>query len=268
MMFDIVPCDRPPPELRELYFRTLLEPQVHYLEQRVAAARVFEVLGSGGAMEGYIAIHAGAVVEFFAVDALLPSLGEVFHAASVRGGATSAIVKSYDALALVATAERRAQVAILGVNCTTWSDERFDLPPGFAPRAGNARDRDFLLAIGPGLFETPDEIPRHLEAGGITICELDGEPAGCGVLTPVRSGADAFDIGVGVLPKRRRKGLGEHIVRYLKVHCLRELHVRPVCGCAVDNIASWRTLEKAGFLSRHRLLEFRWEPKGGVSRSD
>lgn len=260
MEFDIVPCDSPPPELRELYFRALPEPQVHYLEQRVAAARVFQFLGSTGAITGYVAIHDEAVVEFFAVDALLPSLGEVFRAASARGGATSAVVKSYDALALVAATSRPAQIATLGVNCTTWSDERFEPPPGFAPRGGNAGDRDFLLAIGPGLFETPDEISRCLGAGEITVYELDGEPAGCGVLTPVRGGADAFDVGVGVLPAWRRKGIGELIVRHLKMHCLRELHVRPVCGCAVDNIASRRTLEKAGFLSRHRLLALKWQP--------
>jgi GNAT superfamily N-acetyltransferase len=260
MNFDVIPCDGPLPELRELYFRSLPEPQVHYLEQRVAAARAFHVLDPAGAVTGYAAIHDGSVVEFFALEALLPSLGEVFYAASARGGATSAVVKSYDALALVAATARPGRVAAVGVNCTTWSEERFDPPQGFTPRAGNASDADFLRAIGPGLFETPDEIPRHLDAGEITVYELDGKPAGCGVLTPVRDGADVFDIGVGVLPLWRRKGLGEHIVRHLKMRCLRELHVRPVCGCAVENIASRRTLEKAGFLTRHRLLEIRWEP--------
>jgi RimJ/RimL family protein N-acetyltransferase len=260
MTFDIIPCDRPPPALRELYFRSLPEPQLHYLEQRVTAARVFHVRDPVGAIAGYAAIHEGAVVEFFAVDPLLPHLGEVFHALAVRGGATSAVLKSYDALALSAAAHRPARVSTLGVACTTWSDERFDPPPGFVPRRGNAEDRDLLLAIGPGLFETPDEIASHLEAGGITVYALDGEPAGCGVLTPVRQGADVYDIGVGVLPDWRRKGVGELIVRRLKRHCLRELHARPVCGCAVENIASRRTLEKAGFQSRHRVLEFTWEP--------
>ena len=260
MKFDVIPCDRPPPELRELYFSALPEPQVHYLEKRVAAARAFHILGPAGAVAGYAAIHDGSVVEFFALEALLADLEEVFRAASARGGATSAVVKSYDALGLVAAAVRPGHVAVVGVNCTTWTDERFDPPQGFAPRAGNASDGDFLRAIGPGLFETPDEIPRHLGAGEITVYELDGKPAGCGVLTPVRDGADVFDIGVGVLPSWRRKGLGEHIVRHLKMHCLHELHVRPVCGCAVENVASRRTLEKAGFLTRHRLLAFRWGP--------
>ena len=136
--------------MRELYFRSLPEPlrNSHYLEQRVAAARVFHIVGPTGAISGYAAIHDGAIVEFFAVDALLPQLGEVFHAAAARGGATSAVLKSYDALALAAATHRPAHVATLGVACTTWSDERFDPPPGFAPRAGTTRDEDLLLAIG------------------------------------------------------------------------------------------------------------------------
>jgi len=258
MKLDLVHCDNPPPELRDLYFRALPEPQVHYLEQRVGASRVFRFGGIAPESAGYAAIHDGAVVEFFAGDNWLPRLSEAFYAAAAQGGATSAVVKSYDALALVAATGRHAQVMTIGVNCTTWSDERFDPPPGFVPRVGNASDQDFVIAIGPGLFEAPEEIPGHLKAGEITVYELNEEPIGCGVLSPVRQGSDAFDIGVGVLPAWRGKGLGEHIVRHLKVHCLHDLQVRPVCGCAVENIASRRTLEKAAFLSKHRLLEFTW----------
>ena len=98
----------------------------------------------------------------------------------------------------------------------------------------------------------------YLDAGQVIVYELAAERVGCGVVEPVRRGADVFDIGVGVLPARRRRGLGEHVIRNLKVHCLRDLHVRPLCGCAVENTASRRTLERAGFLTRHRLLEFTW----------
>ncbi len=258
MKLDFVPCDSPPPQLRDLYFRTLPEPQIHYLEQRVGASRVFRFGGVAPETAGYAAIHDGAVVEFFAGDNWLPRLSEAFCAAAAQGGATSAVVKSYDALALVAATGREAQVMTIGVNFTTWSDERFDPPAGFVPRVGNAGDQDLVIAIGPGLFEAPEEIQGYLDAGKIIVYELDGEPTGCGVLSPVRQGSDAFDIGVGVLPAWRGEGLGGKNVRHLKVHCLHELKVRPTCGCAVENIASRRTLEKAAFLSKHRLLEFTW----------
>jgi GNAT superfamily N-acetyltransferase len=257
MDFEMVPADRPPHDLRERYWETLGEPQVHYLEQRVACARHF-VLGPAASPVGYMAIDDGAVVEFFALDAALPSLSEIFHAAAEQGGATSAVIKSYDPLALAAAAGRLARVTTIGVNCTTWSDERFEPAMGFAARPGRADDLAVLHGIGPGLYERPDEMSHDLQAGRITIYEQDSAPVGCGVLSPVREGGDALDIGVGVLPAWRRKGVGEQIVRRLKLICLRERRMRPVCGCAIENIGSRRTLERAGFLTRHRLLELSW----------
>jgi GNAT superfamily N-acetyltransferase len=147
-------------------------------------------------------------------------------------------VRSYDTLALVAVASRPFQATTIGVNCTAWLDERYDPPRDFAARSGRPGDLSTLVDIGPGLFGAPAEAAQDLAGGRITIYEMDGAPVGCGILSPVREGADAFDLGVGILPQWRRKGFGEQIVRHLKRVFLRELDVRPVCGCAVENIAS------------------------------
>jgi GNAT superfamily N-acetyltransferase len=236
----------PPDDLRERYFASLGEPQVHYLEQRVSRASVL-VLRLDLSPVGYLAVEDGSVVEFFVLNVALPSLGELFHAAAEQGRATSAVIKSYDPLALAAATSRPARVTAVGINCTTWSDVRFDPPAGFAPRPGRADDLAILQGVGPGLYERPGEIEHDLRAGRITIYEQDGAPVGCGVLSPIREGADALDLGVGVLPAWRRKGVGEQIVRHQKLACLTERRMRPVCGCAVDNLGSRRTLERAGF---------------------
>ena len=154
-----------------------------------------------------MAIHDGAVVEFYATNALLPQLDEAFRAAAAHGGAGSAIIKSYDALALVAASGRAVRVTTIGVNCTAWTDQRFEPPPGFAARLASVADFPFLRELSPGLFERPEtEIPRHLAAEEITLYELGGTPVGCGICTPVRAGADVFDLGVGVHPDWRRRG--------------------------------------------------------------
>jgi GNAT superfamily N-acetyltransferase len=254
MKLDLVACDAPPAELREAYFASLPEPQIHHMERLVSAARVFR-FGDGG---GYLAVHEGAVVEFFAEASWLPQLSQAFEAAAAETGATSAVLKSYDTLALVAATGRPARIATIGVNCTAWSDERYEPPARFIPRPGTPADVETVAAIGPGLFSGPEEIAPDLAGGRITIYEVDGAPVGAGVLSPVREGSDVLDVGVGVLPDWRGRGLGEQIVRHLKVHCLHTLKARPVCGCAVENVASRRTLENAGFLTRHRLLEISW----------
>lgn len=258
MEFEIRKADRPPRDLRERYFESLGEPQVHYLEQRVERSRTL-VLGAGDAPIGYLAAEEGAVVEFFVLDAALPTLSELFYAAADRAGAASAVIKTYDPLALAAATARPTRVKTIGVNCTTWSDERFEPPEGFSARPGGADDLAVLLAVGPGLFERPEEMRRELQAGRVTIYEQDGAAVGCGLLLPIGDRRDALDLGVGVLPAWRGQGVGEQIVRHLKVVCLRERGMRPVCGCAVENVASRRTLERAGFLTCHRLLELTWD---------
>jgi GNAT superfamily N-acetyltransferase len=258
MELDIAACDAPPPDLRARYFESLPAPQVHYVEERVALARTLRFGPANGPL-GYMAIHDGAVVEFYAAAALLPQICETFEAVAGHGGASSAVIKSYDALALVAATGRPLRATTIGVNCTAWTDDRFESPQGFAPRVADAADFAFLTELSPGLFERPEtEIPRHLAAREITIYELDGTPVGCGICTPVRAGADAFDLGVGVHPDWRRRGLGEQIMRHLKRRCLTDLRGQPTCGCAVENVASRRTLERAGFLTEHRVLELTW----------
>jgi hypothetical protein len=258
MAFEIIPTDRPPPDLRRQYFGSLGEPQVHYLEQRVARGSVYAI-GRADSPLGYMVIHDGAVVEFFVLNAALPSLSELFYEAASQGGATSAVIKSYDPLALAATAGRPTRMTTIGINCTSWSDEQFEPPAGFEARPGQSDDVLLLEGIGPGLWERHEEMSLDLRAGRIIVYEQNGAPVGCGVLSPVNEGAAVLDVGVGVLPAWRRKGMAEQIVRHLKLVCLRERRMRPVCGCAVENNASRRTLERAGFLSRHRLLEMIWE---------
>jgi hypothetical protein len=147
MDIEITEAAHPPPPLREAYFRSLGgEPQIHHLERSVGGARTF-LFGPATAPFGYLAAHDAAVVEFWANHDALPDLGELFYAAATHAGATSAVVKSYDTLALVAVASRPFQAATIGVNCTAWSDER-DPPRGFAARPGRLGGLSILVDIG------------------------------------------------------------------------------------------------------------------------
>ncbi|MBZ9623835.1 GNAT family N-acetyltransferase [Clostridium sp. FP2] len=53
----------------------------------------------------------------------------------------------------------------------------------------------------------------------------------------------------------RKKGVGTYIISKLKEHCISNDLV-PICGCAYNNYASKKTLEKAGFITIHRIVRF------------
>jgi hypothetical protein len=36
-----------------------------------------------------------------------------------------------------------------------------------------------------------------------------------------------------------------------------EKNMKPSCGCAIENIASQKTIEKSGFVSKHQMIHFK-----------
>jgi GNAT superfamily N-acetyltransferase len=58
-----------------------------------------------------------------------------------------------------------------------------------------------------------------------------------------------------VAKEHRNIGVGTYIISELKKHCISR-HITPVCGCSYLNYASKRTLERAGFITNHRLVRF------------
>ena len=63
------------------------------------------------------------------------------------------------------------------------------------------------------------------------------------------------DIGMVVAKDYRRQGIGTFILLTLKEYCQAHDFI-PVAGCWYYNLSSKRTLERAGFISKHRVLRF------------
>jgi RimJ/RimL family protein N-acetyltransferase len=136
------------------------------------------------------------------------------------------------------------------------ADPGFESRSDIIPCRGQSEDIVELAARCDDFFDDTQEINAYLAADGLMVYrEADGNLIGAGVLKPVIDGIDGVDIGMVVTPRQRRRGYGAYIVRHLKAHCLTR-GWRPICGCASANVASQRALERAGFASVHRLVEF------------
>ena len=62
------------------------------------------------------------------------------------------------------------------------------------------------------------------------------------------------DVGMVVSQSYRGTGLGTSVLLHLKEHCY-EVGWKPICSCTVDNHASKKAIERAGFLSEHRMVK-------------
>ena len=128
--------------------------------------------------------------------------------------------------------------------------------PDTVASQGVCADIAELAELSDDFFDGPSEIAEYIAADGLTVYRRRaGALIGAGVRHRVVEAIDGVDIGMVVAPAFRGRGYGAEIVRDLKARC-HDLKQRPICGCDIDNIASQRTLERAGFVSRHNLLEF------------
>lgn len=62
------------------------------------------------------------------------------------------------------------------------------------------------------------------------------------------------DLGMVVAHAYRGRGLGSSMLIRLKRHCY-DAGWKPICSCAEDNRASKKAIEKAGFISEHRIVK-------------
>jgi GNAT superfamily N-acetyltransferase len=115
--------------------------------------------------------------------------------------------------------------------------ERTRLPcPEGAFRGATPEDR------GPNPDDPP--APFVIEARGAIV-------AAGGFLTHYNP--PYADIFMSVAPGERRRGFGSYLVQELKHACYGSGH-RPAARCHPENVASRRTLEKAGLLPCARVL--------------
>jgi RimJ/RimL family protein N-acetyltransferase len=63
------------------------------------------------------------------------------------------------------------------------------------------------------------------------------------------------DLGVWVNPLKRGKYIGSQIVLNLRDFAMKN-NMIPSCGCAIENLASQKMIEKSGYVSRYKMINF------------
>jgi GNAT superfamily N-acetyltransferase len=254
-MFAITPIAEPTPSLRTEYLDLLPQPQELFVENLVATGTCWSI-GRDDREIGYAVIHgAETLVELHVRTAELRCVAAAFEALAGARGVRRILAKSFDPTLMFVALLRPRQVRTTGLLYRVIVEADFAADAGIGVRAATPNDLALLLRLGADFFDGPAEIEDYIAAGGLMIYEAGDGALGAGVMKRVVSGRDDVDIGMVVDPGRRRRGNGAYIVAHLKSYCLAK-GWRPICGCAVHNLASRRTLERAGFASRHGLVEF------------
>ena len=122
-------------------------------------------------------------------------------------------------------------------------------------RVVDASDFKLISKNKEEIFETDAEVELYIKNKNILTYELENQFVGYGIFFKINEDRNNYDIGMYVHPDFRKKGYGTQIIRS-QVELCTQNDWNPICGCAIDNTASKKTLEKAGFISKHNMLEF------------
>lgn len=84
------------------------------------------------------------------------------------------------------------------------------------------------------------------------------EFVGCGMVVRTHIDYKFCDLGVWVNPSKRGNAIGSQIILNMREFSVKN-NLKPSCGCAIDNLASQKTIEKSGFVSKYKLINFKTE---------
>ncbi len=243
-------------DLRTQYLDSLPEAQEYYLELLVQKGKPF-LISIGSHQIGYFILGQDAtLLEYF----LLPEyqtqadtvLEQIIHKYELK----SALCKTFDHLLLSCCVQFQKQISVGGFLFREYRpNPNPPIFPDITHRLATMQDFPKLCAINVEIFEQDEEIREFIEKQRIFLFEKGQDLVGFGIFTRIIADRPEHDIGMLVDKPFQRQGYGQYIIRFLTDFCI-ENGWQPVCGCAYENTASRRTLEKAGFVSNHRLLHF------------
>lgn len=253
-------------EFRNLYFNSIPEPQELFLELLINPYKELDtkppkkyLIKIKETDIGYCIVNSEDIIlEFYLIDNYIPICEDIFKLVLTKLSISKAFCKSFDSVFLKCCITYHKSLKLEGILFRDMIEKDVEKPhPNLKFRIGESEDFSQISLFKEGFFENNGELKVYLDNKRLFCFLINDEIIGCGIFSRIIKNRPDFDIGMVVHPKYRRKGFGTYIINHLKNFCL-ENNWRPICGCGIENIGSRHTLEKAGFVSKHNLLEFQF----------
>lgn len=237
------------------YLKSLPVFQDIFLEFLIRDSISFKILNCNATI-GYMIISPDKILlELYVQDQFIHLFREHFGEAIEKLEIRRIYCKSFDHFLLDLCISKHYQYQLIGCLYRDYFDNEINISNDLSIRYANESDLPFLLQQDDEVFEPKELLVFFVKNNQVLVFEKKQATVGCGFITQVHQMWNCYDLGVWVHPDFRRKGYATQIISYLKKTCL-NIHGIPVCGCDIKNIASQKTLLKAGFISKHKLIEF------------
>ncbi len=243
-------------KLRKIYLDSMIQDQELYLELIVQKSKYF-IIKDGDALAGYfIVFQDRTLVEFYIDQNFIREDTSIFKNIIKSHNIKSVLCKSFDHILLKLSLNFFRTSKIMGHMFRDDIKPRdFSEDSSISVRQAEQTDYPFIFKLKKEVFDTKDEIIEYIGKKKILIFQKSEKPIGFGIFSRTIEDRNSFDIGVAVSLELRGNGYGSYIIRHLKNLCYKNGWI-PTCGCALENTASKKCVEKAGFISKYSLVHF------------
>ena len=260
--------------MQEAYLATLTAPQDAYWQTGLIAAADHLEIGIDGSQAGYFVLDAqNQMMQFHLNAPFHRHAPAIFRHVLQKQGITTALAATIEPFYFSLCLDQQHKAA---VHTYLFSDHQQREPalPAFSGARFRKATHDDLARVMP-IFTGGDEFVDTetidatfgdmagyarmvIDDGILNVLELDGEILGTGEFRERTSWPPYADVGMMVHKKHRRKGLGTYLLTLLKQKAAQQ-ELKPICSCEAGNEGSRKAVENAGFIARHRVVQFSFE---------
>ncbi|MEM7351871.1 MAG: GNAT family N-acetyltransferase [Acidobacteriota bacterium] len=249
-------------DLRRAYLRSQTAPIDGMWEAFAAMAHQREIRSAGEKAGFFCVNEQGQILQFHVSAPFEPVAAELFARVVDRSEVRGAMVSTADPLFSSLCFDLHNEVR---VNTYLYEDHH----PSESPLAGEgeasldlveAYELTTIADLQRGSFDQDpgDWLLGYLEnlitRRELYALRLGDEILGTGELRVSDSQPPYADLGVITMRRHRRRGVASHILWRLKQLGL-DRELVPICSTTVENLGAQRAIAKAGFISRHRILQ-------------
>jgi GNAT superfamily N-acetyltransferase len=234
------------------HLQSLPGPIDSFLEDHVRDSNHY-VIRAFGDRAGFASIHSGGLITQFSLDPAYRHLGQVaFQALRRLENVGAALVPTCDEFYLSHAIDDYRQLFKQAYF--------FEEAPG---RTVDAATRQYVLSVATVADEDAirehsgelfGDLGKRIERGELFVTDRAGVRVGFGVMAQSQFQRNVASIGMFTLGPFRGAGVGSATIALLIQECSRR-GIRAVAGCWYYNHPSKRTLERAGMITRTRLLK-------------
>ena len=241
------------------YLSSLPEFQELFIELMICNSD-FYIFQSENREIGYaISNNDGVLIEFYVLDKYILDSNEIFGQVLKDLSITDIYCKSFDSLLLSNCLLMTLPYSIIGLLYRDYFEPLIIKDSTIKMKKADHLSVELLLGQDESikeLFETEQQLIDFVKNENVFEFYKNEEFVGCGMVIRTHPDWSFCDLGVWVNPSKRGNAIGSQIILNLREYSIKN-NLKPSCGCAIENQASQKTIEKSGFVSRYKMINFK-----------